>query len=651
VSEYYTEPGGILVNQRIDRTSPLHYDLDRTWRRPRGVLGWLCSTNHKDIGLRFIVTAMFFFGLAGILALFMRLQLAQPQLNILSADRYNQFFTTHGTAMMFLFAVPIMEGIGLYLVPLMVGSRNVSFPRLMNFAYYIYALSGLVLFGSLAFDLGADRGWFNYVPLSGPAYSPGMRVDIWLQVVTMVEFSALAGAVDVVATVFTQRAPGMTLHRIPLLVWSQLITALMIIFAMPSVMLCSMLLEVDRLRLLGTHFYNPAEGGDSMLWQHLFWIFGHPEVYIIFIPATGFISSILPVFCRRPIFGYTPLVLSMVATAFIGFGVWVHHMFATPIRELGQGLFTASSLLITIPNGVQIFCWLATLWGGRPQLNTPLLFVTGFILVFLVGGLSGVMLASVSLDIQVHDTYFIVAHFHYVLIGGAVFPLFGALYYWFPKWTGRMLSERMGLWNFALMLIGFNLTFFPMHDLGLRGMTRRIYTYVPQAGWADLNLLATIGAFLLGLSVLLFLVNVITSLYRGKVAGPDPWGAGTLEWATTSPPPSYGFLYVPTVASREPLWALPHQLPVVTGLRTDIYEVLVTTAHDALPNHRYQMAGPSVWPLILALVMVASFLGLNVHAASIAIGAAVVTLVLVAWYWPGFEPKSLRLPHRRAEVE
>jgi cytochrome c oxidase subunit 1 len=542
--------------------------------------------------------------------------------------------------MMFLFAVPVMEGMGLYLVPLMIGARNVAFPRLLNFGYHIYLLSGILLYAGLFLNVGPDMGWFSYVPLAGPDFGPGKRVDVWSQMVTMSEISALVGAVEVIATVFKCRAPGMSLHRIPLFVWAQVVTAWMILFAMPSVMLCSTMLATDRMTHLNTHFFNPAEGGDPLLWQHLFWFFAHPEVYIIFLPATGFIAAILPAFTRRKMFGYLPLVLANVAVAFIGFGVWVHHMFTTPLPRLGQGLFTASSLMIVIPNSIQIFCWTATLCGGRPVIRLPLVFVLGFFATFLIGGLTGVMLASVSIDTQVHDTFFVVAHLHYVLIGGAVFPLFGAFYYWFPKWTGRMLGDRLGWLNFILIFVGFHLTFFPMHQLGLRGMPRRVYSYAADAGWGSMNLLATIGAWTLGIGVLVFLVNAAWSRRRGRVAGADPWGAGTLEWATSSPPPSYNFLHPPTVRGREPVWENPPDAPVVAGLRTDVREILITTGIDAVPDHRHMLDSDSLYAPMLALVVGGGLTGLIFHPIAFPIAAALTFLVLVGWFWPERDPRT-----------
>jgi cytochrome c oxidase subunit I+III len=608
--------------------------LESTWGRKPGPWGFLTSTNHKDIGLRFIVTAFIFFLLAGVLALLMRLQLALPGNTIFGPDRYNQIFTTHGSTMMFLFAVPVMEGMGLYLVPLMIGARNVCFPRLMAFAYWTYLIGGVLLWVGLVLDVGPDMGWFSYTPLAGPDFSPGKRVDVWSQMVTLVEIASMAGAVDLLVTIFKCRAPGMSIHRMPLFVWSQLVTNLMVLFAMPAVTVVSTLLSMDRLTKVGTHFFNHAEGGDHLLWQHLFWFFGHPDVYIIFIPATGFVSAIIPTFARRKVFGYTPLALSMVATAFIGFGVWAHHMFATPLPDLGQGMFTASSLLITIPNGVQIFCWTATLWSGRPWLKTPLLYVLGFFGIFIIGGLTGVMLASVSVDLQAHDTMFVVAHLHYVLIGGAVFPLIGAFHYWFPKWTGRMYVERLGKLSFWLLFVGFNLTFFPLHYLGFKGMTRRVYTYLPETGWGPLNMLATVGAFTLGLGVLVVVVNLLWSRKRGEPAGPNPWGAGTLEWDTASPPPRYGFQHLPTVHGREPIWENPPDAPVVSGLSATKRELLCTTVLDGRMDHRYTIHADAISPLVTALgVGVVFIAGAIFHPKWTIWGAVVMFVALAGWFW------------------
>ncbi|HEY6659684.1 MAG TPA: cytochrome c oxidase subunit I [Pyrinomonadaceae bacterium] len=625
-------------------------ELERTWARPRGLGGWFTDTDHKAIALRYIVTAFIFFVLGGIEAALMRIQLARPENHFLSPDRYNQIFTVHGTTMMFLFAVPIMTAMGIYLVPLMIGARDVAFPRVNLYGYYVYLIGGLFLYAGFFLNTGPDAGWFAYVPLSGPAYSPGKRVDVWAQMITFTELSALVGAIVVIGTAFKMRAPGMSLNRLPLFVWAQVITSFMIIFAMPAVMLASSFLASDR--LIDTHFFNPAEGGDAILYQHLFWFFGHPEVYIIFIPALGFISPIIITFARRKIFGHLALVLSLISTGFIGFGLWVHHMFATPIPQMGQSFFTAASMIISSPSGVQIFCWIATLWGGKLNIKTPLLFVLGFFAIFILGGLTGVMLASVPLDLQIHDTFFVVAHLHYVLIGGSVFPLFGAFYYWFPKWTGRMLSERAGRWNFWLMFIGFNLVFFPMHKLGLNGMPRRVYTYLPETGWGMLNLIASIGAFILAAGVLVFIVNAFWAMRAGAVAGDNPWAADGLEWLTTSPPPNYNFHNIPVVQGRYPLWQAPEEAPVIRGLSTTKRETLVTSVLDAQPELRFEIPGPSIWPIMVALATAVTFIAGIFTPWAFLVGGILAGITLACWFFgdPNYENKTARETGERSET-
>ena len=615
--------------------------LDETWSDPRGFFGWFCAINHKVIARRFLVTTLVFFALGGLLAAAIRMQLARPGNALMGPDLYNQVFSLHGTTMMFLFAVPVMQAVAMYLVPLMVGSRSVAFPRMNAYAYWLFLFGGSMIWIAFFFNTGPEAGWFNYVPLSGPEYSAGKRSDFWAQMITFTEVSALLEAVVIICTVFKLRAPGMALHRIPLFVWAMLVTAFTIMITMPAVALASSMLIMDR--LVATHFYNPGEGGDALLWQHLFWFFGHPEVYLIFMPGLGFISAIIPTFARRPIFGYTAIVLSLIATGFLSFGLWVHHMFATNVPELGKSFFTAASMLIAIPTATQIFCWIATLWTGRLNFKTPLLFVLAFFFILVIGGMTGLMLSSVSLDSQVHNTYFVVAHLHYVLIGGAVFPLFGAFYYWFPKFAGRMMSERLGRWSFWLMLVGFNVGFFPMHQLGLQGMPRRIYTYPAEMGWGNLNLVATIGALTFAFGIFLTLVNAIRSARRGVPAPADPWGAGTLEWLAESPPRMCNFPAIPVVHGRDPLWqGVPAGQPDhVAGLAADVREVVITTVAEARPDSRMNFPESTPWPFLAAVATTVLFVGSIFTPWAVVWGAIPVTITLIAWFWPK--------PHEAAE--
>jgi cytochrome c oxidase subunit I+III len=613
--------------------TPAPTPLERSWSDPPGIAGWLCTVNHKRVALRYVFTTLVFFALAGLLAAVMRLQLARADNHLVGPDLYNQLFSLHGTAMMFLFAVPVMEAVALYLIPLMLGTRTVAFPRLNAYGYWVFLFGGIMIFVVFALNIGPEVGWFSYVPLSGPEYSPGKRTDFWAQLVTFTEVAALIGALQIIVTAFKMRTPGMTLARMPLFVWAMVVTAFMIVFAMPSVMLASTFLITDR--LVSTQFFNPAEGGDVLLWQHLFWFFGHPEVYIIFVPALGMISEILPTFARRRVVGYVALVIALVTIAFLSFGLWVHHMFTTGLPPLGMSFFTAASIMIALPTGLQIFCWIATLaTGERVRFASPLLFVIGFFFIFIIGGLTGVMLGAATLDQQLHDSYFVVAHLHYVLIGGAVFPLFGAFYYWFPKITGRLLSERAGRWNFWLFFIGFNVAFFPMHILGLEGMPRRVYTYSEHSGWEGLNLLSTVGAVTVVISMLVFAFNVIVSWRRGARAPDNPWKASGLEWATTSPPPAYNFAEIPAVDSRTPLWEADFPRAVVRGLSDDLPTVLVTHVHDAEPDHVHVMPGPSPWPLVTAIATTGMFIGTVFTPWAFVWGSIPIAIAMTAWFWP-----------------
>jgi cytochrome c oxidase subunit I+III len=606
--------------------------LEATWTDPAGWIGWFSHVDHKAIGRRYLVTAFGFFVCGGILAALMRIQLSRPDNTFLSADLYNQIFTTHGTTMMFLFAVPVMQGLGIYFVPLMVGARAIAFPRLVAFSYWMYLFGGIFLYVALLANGGPDVGWFSYPPLAEALYSPTKRADVWAQLITFTEVASLAVAVSLITTVFKMRAPGMSLNRIPIFVWGELVTSFMVLFAMPAIMLASTSLILDR--LVGTHFFDVEKGGDALLWQHLFWFFGHPEVYIIFIPGTGIVSTLVTTFARRPMFGYLAVVMALVTTAFMGFGLWVHHMFATGLPQMGESFFTAASMMIAIPTGVQVFCWIATLWSGRVHIAAPFLWIAGFFFIFIAGGLTGVMLASVPLNTQLHDTFFVVAHFHYVLIGGAVFPLFGAFYYWFPKITGRMMSERLGAWTFGLFFAGFNLTFFPMHLLGLYGMPRRVYTYPAGMGWDRMNLLATGGALLMACAVVVFVIDAVSALRAGQVATSNPWMAGTLEWATTSPPPHSNFIEGPTVGGRDPLWDDPPDQPIVVGLRSDVRDVLVTHVLDAEPDHRVEFPDASIWPFLTALAATALFIGSIFTPWAVVWGAVPVLITMTGWFWP-----------------
>ncbi|MCP9489993.1 MAG: cytochrome c oxidase subunit I [Solirubrobacteraceae bacterium MAG38_C4-C5] len=537
---------------------PLPQILARSVERvPTGWTSWVTTTDHKKIGIMYLVLTFAFFLLGGVEALLMRVQLAVPENSFLDPSTYNALFTMHGTTMVFLFVVPILAGFGNYVVPLMIGARDMAFPKLNALSFWLLAAGGLVFYASLFFN-PVEVGWFAYAPLSTGAYSPSGGVDAWIFLIHLTGISSLVGAINFYATITNMRAPGMGWGRLPLFVWTILVYSILLILALPVLAGAATLLLTDR--HFGTAFFDPSQGGDALLWQHLFWFFGHPEVYIMVLPAFGIISEVLPVFARKPIFGYKAIAAATVVIAFLGLLVWAHHMFATPSPDVVLAFFMISSFLISVPTGVKIFNWVATLWRGTIEFKTPLLFGVGFISLFLVGGITGVFLAVFPVNWQLTDTYFVVAHFHYVLVGGSVFAIFAGIYYWFPKITGRMLSESIGRWSFAIMYVGFTVTFLVQHSAGMEGMPRRVYEYPDVGNLALWNMISTIGSFMLGIGVLVTVWNVTRSLKKGAHAGPDPWKANTLEWFTESPPPANNFDTVPRIRSVEPMKDIRRQV-------------------------------------------------------------------------------------------
>jgi cytochrome c oxidase subunit I len=525
-------------------------------RHRAGFAAWISRTDHKHIGLLYMFSALLFFCAGGMEAMAMRAQLALPNLKVLTPQLYDQIFTMHGTTMIFLVVVPVLTGFGIYMTPLMIGASDLAFPWLAATGFWLQLVGGLVLYASFAAGAAPAAGWFAYAPLTENTFSPGPGLDCWAIALLLISAGGIASSIALVVTIAWLRTPGMTIRRAPLFVWMTMVTSLMIISSQPVLMAALTMLLGDR--LLHALFFDPAHGGSPLLWQHYFWTFGHPEVYIMILPAFGMISEVIPVFSRKPIFGPSLIAASSVAIAFLSYGVWVHHMFAVALGRTFLSAFAASSMLIAIPTGVKIFNWTATMWGGSIRLTTSMLFAVAFLLEFTIGGLSGVAFANVPVDWQLTDTYYVVAHIHFVLFGGTIFALFSGIYYWFPKITGRMLDEKVGRWHFWLVVIGFNATFFVQHFLGLLGMPRRVYTY-PDLPWLRaLNLTSTIGAGVLTLGILVFFCNILASFCLGRPAGNNPWDAWTLEWATTSPPPRENFLLVPAVKSRRPLWDLSH---------------------------------------------------------------------------------------------
>ncbi len=529
----------------------------------RGWTSWITTTDHKKIGIMYLYTVLAFFLLGGVEALLLRIQLGAPDNTFLSPEKYNQIFTMHGTTMIFLVVVPLWAGFANYLVPLMIGARDVAFPRINAWSYWMFLFGGIALYASVFFQ-PPEAGWFSYVPLSSKEYSPSGGQDAWIYMVHLTGLSSMLGAVNFIATIHNMRAPGMGWGRIPLFVWTILIYAYLIVLALSSLAATVTMLLLDR--NFGTHFFDPTQGGSALLWQHLFWFFGHPEVYILVLPAFGVFSEVLPVFARKPIFGYKAIAASTAGIAFLGMLVWAHHMFATPMSTVVLAFFMLSSFLIAVPTGVKIFNWVATLWRGTIEYRVPLLYCVGGIATFLMGGITGIFLAVFPVDWQLTDTYFVVAHFHYTAFGGAAFAGVGALYYWFPKMSGRMLSESLGKVSFWLFLIGFHVTFLIQHSAGLSGMPRRVYEYADVDHLHLYNLISTIGSFILALGVLLTVINVVRSLKKGAIAGPDPWKANTLEWFTPSPPPENNFDVVPRVRSVEPMKDIRRQVEQETGV-------------------------------------------------------------------------------------
>jgi cytochrome c oxidase subunit I+III len=628
------------VTDELQRTEHDHRAaIEAAWSSKPGLPGFLSAVNHKQIGLRFIWTGVAFLLIGGVEALLIRIQLIRPENTFLGPEMYNQLFTMHGTTMMFLFAVPLLEGLAMYLVPLQLGTRDLPFPRLNAFGYWVYVAGGLLLNWSLLTGSVPDGGWFAYVPLTGPEFSPTRALDFWLLGVTFVEIAGLVGAVELIAVILRFRAPGMSLGRMPLFVWSVLVMAAMMLVAFPFVIVASTLLELER--KFGAPFYDAAAGGSPLLWQHLFWIFGHPEVYIMLLPATGVVSAVVAVYVGRRIVAYPLVAASLIGIAIVSFGLWVHHMFAVGLPVMVLGLFAMASYFIAIPSGIQVFAWIATIWEGRPRWTAPMWFVAGFFFIFVLGGITGIMVASAPWDLQAHDTFFVVAHFHYVLIGGVVFPMLAALHHWFPKMTGRRPSEFAGKASCAVLFVGFNVTFFPQHWLGLQGMARRVYTYDATLGWETSNLWSTIGSFVLAAGFVAFFANLAHAWRRGAVAGADPWRGDTLEWATSSPPPAHSHDVIPVVGSVSPMWEKGDP-----GLSDDVVEavavtatawqgrreVIMTSVLDARPQAIVSLPGPSYWPLISATMLTGAIIGILVDWVLLA-GAGGVTFFvsLLAW--------------------
>ena len=626
-------------------------------RRPtsyNGVWGWITTVDHKRIGILYGVTAIIFFLISGVEALLMRLQLARPEQDIVSPEVFSQLFTMHALSMIFLAIMPLAAAFFNFMIPLMIGARDVAFPRLNALSYWVFLGGGILLNSGWFLGGSPNSGWFAYAPQTGIPYSAGHGMDFYVVGLLVLGTASMAAGFNFIVTIVNMRAPGMSLMRMPVFVWMTLVTSFLIILAFPIITVALIELLFDR--TFGTNFFVPAAGGDPVLWQHLFWVFGHPEVYILILPAMGVISEILPTFSRKPLFGYPVIVLSGVVIGFMGWGVWSHHMFTVGLGPYANAVFSLGTMAIAIPTGVKIFNWIGTLWGGSINIKSPLLFAVGFIAMFIIGGLSGVMHSSSPSDAQQQDTYFIVAHIHYVLFGGSIFALFAGLYYWWPKITGRMLSDTLGKLHFWLTFIGFNVAFFPMHFLGMDGMPRRVYTYQSAFGWDFWNLVSTIGAFLLGASMLVFLHNAFRSLRKGEPAGNDPWDGRTLEWSIASPPPVYNFQSIPTVYSRDAFWDQKygneeHGYPVPVAGGAEVSDTTASEDHGTGTtehgeghgdeHHGIHLPGLSYYPMVVAIGMVVAGYGVIFHDtftwALAAVGAGITLVGTYAW---SFEPAS-----------
>ena len=626
--------------------------MERVWATRPGFIGWLGAVNHKQIGTRYIVTALIFFAVGGLLSVLMRIQLGGPDAGVVSPEVYNQLFTMHGTTMLFLFAVPVTEAVAMYFAPLLIGTRDMPLPRLNAFGYWVYLFGGVFLYSSMLTGQVPDSGWFAYVPLTGPEYSPGLNLDFWLLGVTFVEIAGVIAAIELIALVLKCRAPGMTASRIPVAVWASLVTGVMVVFAFPPLIAGSIMLELDR--KAGTLIYDATAGGDPLLWQHIFWWFGHPEVYIILLPAIGVLSVIVPTFARTKLVGYTLVVASTVAIGIISFGLWVHHMYATGLPLLALSFFAAGSFVIAIPSGIQVFAWIATMWKGRVTWAAPMLWTAGAIFTFVGGGITGVMVAAVPFNWQAHDSYFVVGHFHYIIMGGVVLPIFAGLYYWVPKMSGRLYSTKQAAAAFWTTLVGVHVTFFPHHIVGLIGMPRRIYTYLPGLGWEVHNLISTVGAIASAIGFAWALGVVLHGAWRGPPAGPNPFGGGTLEWACASPPPPYNFRRLPVVADHDPLWRPVEEVPPrlvalqerLSEPANDRREILITSVLDAEPQRIITLPAHSLRPLLLAVIIAAGLFGVLIDAYALAIISAVVGVgAVVAFVWSRDDEPPADLRH------